>query len=684
MSNKLNLIFPMAGAGSRFGYSFKPFLEVGDKGNFIELAFKPFRKHISKIDRVIFIFLREQEEKYDVSNNLSKIFKGIDHETCILKEMTSGPAETIRLALKKNKIFGSAIICDCDHSLNVDKIFEEIDSYDCVLPVWSLKNEKIKSWSIVSVNDNSQVTGIAEKKIPPSVGQFYGVIGCYYLKKSSFLFNERYKNISDCIKDLIKLKLNIKVVKINEASFFGDPNRLKNTLNEVKTLGTIFCDLDGTLIEHEDTPSNFGIKVLDGAYKTLRGWKNKNYYIILTTARNSINRKYLESELSKNNIIYDELIMDLSSGTRIIINDRKPSNILVPSAVAYEVERNKGIKNLEIDIPDVKIIKRMKGGSFADTLLIQKNKFKYIRKVASKRVNLELGYLRLKKQFDQLQRFTYFHESLVPNLIKEQENSFEYFFDMEYLTDYRLLSDCKGELVLKSLNHLLEIMKNKIYIQSAELSQKNTWLEQHLNNKIFNKLRVDLYDGLLNEIIKRDEIIINSKNYQNINSTLATIFKKYNHTLSPKYLCPIHGDLTFENILCKEDFGLDVKLIDMDGAEYLDAIELDMGKMFQSIITKYEVWSKLDTKLVSYTKDGFVIKLFQDFEDISSYIDIWHKVIESDKSILSAKAYFYTSLHLIRMIRFRLKISEDQATYALLLSILLLNLTLTKLDEIKS
>ena len=122
----------------------------------------------------------------------------------------------------------------------------------------------------------------------------------------------------------------------------------------------------------------------------------------------------------------------------------------------------------------------------------------------------------------------------------------------------------------------------------------------------------------------------------------------------------------------------------MDGAEYLDAIELDMGKMFQSIVTKYEVWSKLDTKLVSYTKDGFVIKLFQDFEDISSYIDIWHKVIESDKSIFSAKAYFYTSLHLIRMIRFRLKISEDQATYALLLSILLLNLTLTKLDEIKS
>lgn len=684
MSKKLSLIFPMAGAGSRFGYAFKPFLEVGDKGNFIELAFKPFIKHLEKIDKVIFIFLSEQEEKYDVSNNLKKIFKGIDYEICLLKKMTSGPAETIRLALKQKKIIGRVIICDCDHTLNVDQFFQEIDNYDCVLPVWSLKNEKIKSWSIVSVNENSQVTGIAEKKIPPSIGQFYGVIGCYYLKNSGFLVNQEYRNISDCIKDLIKSKLNIKAVKINEASFFGDPNYLKKTINKLSSAGTIFCDLDGTLIEHEDSPSNFGIKILRGVYKTLKAWKDKNYYIVLTTARNSINKKYLESQLAKNNIIYDELLMDLSSGTRIIINDRKPSNILVPSAVAYEVERNEGIQNLEIDIPNVKIIQRMKGGSFADTLLIQENKNKYIRKVASKRFDLELGYFRLKKQYNQLQRFAYFHESLVPKLIKEKENSYEYFFDMAYLADYKLLSECEEELVLKSLNYLLNIMKNKIYIQSAKLSQQNTWLEQHLNNKIFNKLKIDQYDGLLNEIIKRDEIIINSKIYKNINITLETIFKRYGNILSPKYLCPIHGDLTFENILCKEDFGLDVKLIDMDGAEYLDAIELDMGKMFQSILTKYEIWSNLNTKLVQYTKDGFVVKLFHDFEDISNYIDIWHNLIKSEKSLLSAKAYFYTSLHLIRMIRFRLKISEDQAIYALLLSILLLNLTLSKLEHINS
>ena len=170
--------------------------------------------------------------------------------------MTSGPAETIRLAIKKKKIANNLIICDCDHTLNVDEFFEEIENSKvmCTLPIWSLNNEKIKSWSIVSINENNQVTGIAEKKIPNSVGQFYGVIGCYFLRKSSFLDDENYKNISDCVNKLIKSKEMITAVKIREASFFGDPNRLKKTLSEIKPAGTIFCDLDGTLIQHEDSP----------------------------------------------------------------------------------------------------------------------------------------------------------------------------------------------------------------------------------------------------------------------------------------------------------------------------------------------------------------------------------------------------------------------------------------------
>ena len=162
---------------------------------------------------------------------------------------------------------------------------------------------------------------------------------------------------------------------------------------------------------------------------------------------------------------------------------------------------------------------------------------------------------------------------------------------------------------------------------------------------------------------------------KNINKIIEKLLDKYSEHLSPKFLCPIHGDLTFENILCQEEFGLDVKVIDMDVAEYLDAIELDMGKMFQSVITKYEDWSQKDETLVESSKNGIILNYQINLETdlINKFVNLWSDVLNEDKLIMKAKAYFYTSLHLIRMIRFRQKVSEDQAMFALLNAYILLD-----------
>src|SRR5665213_2184308 len=60
---KLSLIFPMAGQGARFGYRFKPFLDVQGK-SFIEAAFAPFREGLPQIDKVDFIVTAEQERTH--------------------------------------------------------------------------------------------------------------------------------------------------------------------------------------------------------------------------------------------------------------------------------------------------------------------------------------------------------------------------------------------------------------------------------------------------------------------------------------------------------------------------------------------------------------------------------------------------------------------------------------------
>lgn len=113
---------------------------------------------------------------------------------------------------------------------------------------------------------------------------------------------------------------------------------------------TIFCDIDGTLVQHKgDIVKQYteDLELLDGTIKKLSEWDRKGYNIILTTGRREGMRAVTEEQLIKLGIFYDKLIMGIGSGKRVIINDRKP-NSEDPTAEAFCVERNSGIKDLNI------------------------------------------------------------------------------------------------------------------------------------------------------------------------------------------------------------------------------------------------------------------------------------------------------------------------------------------------
>ena len=177
-----------------------------------------------------------------------------------------------------------------------------------------------------------------------------------------------------------------------------------------------------------------------------------------------------------------------------------------------------------------------------------------------------------------------------------------------------------------------------MYDYNATLKDGRDWLKQHLEAKVYKRGELLDHSGRLRLLL--DEVV-----------------HSFGWIIAPKRLCPIHGDLTFENILV-DIVNDDVKVIDMDGAEYIDAMELDMGKMFQSIVTDYETWSKLsDEELGEFTFDIESPK-------ISGYIRLWSRTLGENEEIIKSKMYFYTALHLIRMIPFRLKASKEQGRFA--------------------
>tara|TARA_A100001515_G_C4550828_1_gene203356 strand:+ start:142 stop:495 length:354 start_codon:yes stop_codon:yes gene_type:complete len=112
---------------------------------------------------------------------------------------------------------------------------------------------------------------------------------------------------------------------------------------------TIFCDIDGTLINHNPPNEVYKTKpvLLDGTIEKLIEWDRKGYNIILTTGRRESLRSITERQLESCGIFYDKLIMGIGGGVRVLINDLK-EDASFETAIAVNLVRNKGIKNVKI------------------------------------------------------------------------------------------------------------------------------------------------------------------------------------------------------------------------------------------------------------------------------------------------------------------------------------------------
>jgi ribonucleotide monophosphatase NagD (HAD superfamily) len=112
---------------------------------------------------------------------------------------------------------------------------------------------------------------------------------------------------------------------------------------------TIFLDIDGTLIEHSENVSNqitAEPQILGGTLDTLMEWDRNGYNIILTTGRRESARKVTEEQLSNLGIYYDQLIMGIGGGIRVLVNDRKKDKEY-DTAIAINLKRNEGIQSIK-------------------------------------------------------------------------------------------------------------------------------------------------------------------------------------------------------------------------------------------------------------------------------------------------------------------------------------------------
>lgn len=673
MKKPLNVVFPVAGDGTRFGgNAFKPFLDATEK-KFIELAKEPFDIFAKEFDLTFyFVFREDQQERFQVKETLTKFFPNEKLVFVLLKDATKGPLETVQKALEQQAIQGPCFVCDCDHMIRVKPFLPLLQTRlqsDIVIPVWEIEDDQQKSWAKVKLSSTNMILSYHEKEQVPtsSLYKVKGIIGCYLFKDIHVLshFKTYEGNMTEVFNAAHQVGLTVSVMDIEEAEFFGTPEQLiEFRFNRAKRY-TFLVDIDGTLLhlpkhvpyEAADT------QVLPGSVEKLTEWKRQGHRIILTTGRETSRREKLIKQLSDLGIPYDELVTGTNSGTRILINDKKPYCPFHKMAMAVQLPRNKGIQDINIeDTPE--LIKVLKGGSFATVYLIKRNKKLMVRKYIEKTKENTIHYETLKRQLDDMKRFDYYSPGCVPKILDSYESPDEFYFDMEYLEHYDELVHFPFSLVQRKLPKVIEKLKKEIYCYKKEIDGK-AWLNAFLEEKIFSKYTmIENIDNIFYKLINNDYIYINGKKVKG----LRYFFKTENlEEYCPSTVSPIHGDLTLENIMYNPITD-DLKFIDQSGARYVDPCEFDVAKLLQSLLAKYGEWENTKDTCAVLEENRFMLN--EEFLDINlEKYRFFLKEFDGNVESVFKKGLFFLSMYLIRMIPFLIKKSKETAYLGLLLSL---------------
>ena len=122
------------------------------------------------------------------------------------------------------------------------------------------------------------------------------------------------------------------------------------TKNYSTFIKTIFCDIDGCIFLHCGNSTDvFHLKpkLLPGVTEAFTDWCKKGYAVIITTARPESLREITAQQINEAGLFFDQLIMGLPLGARVVINDvPDPNSFKKAEAINLLVDR--GMLDLDI------------------------------------------------------------------------------------------------------------------------------------------------------------------------------------------------------------------------------------------------------------------------------------------------------------------------------------------------
>ncbi|MBY6019332.1 hypothetical protein [Ferrimonas balearica] len=339
----MNIIIPIAGRSSRFPDLKPKWMLTHPQGDFMVVeAIKGL--DLSNVQRIVLVGLAQHEQEYGFVAALTAQFEALGIadrvEFVLLEAQTRHQPETVARAIEQARIEGPIYIKDSDnYFVDTPRPGNLVACYD----LHSLDNVNARNKSYLEVNADGHIINIVEKQI---VSSTFCVGGYGFADAAQFMACfERLQAEPDLYLSHMIFQM------VSDGETFGhqlvsdyvDWGTIKEWNAYKAHYSTLFVDLDGTLVRNsaQFTEPKWGTTeaIADNVATLNALHASGTVQIIITTSRKEAYRDVTVAQLERLGIRYDQLIMGLVHGRRIVINDYAKSNPY-KSCDAINIKRN--------------------------------------------------------------------------------------------------------------------------------------------------------------------------------------------------------------------------------------------------------------------------------------------------------------------------------------------------------
>lgn len=152
--------------------------------------------------RLLIVILKDDADNYQADTLMKTELSAYSPEIVLLDSMTSGPAETVYLALQKVNVTGSFVVKDSDNYLKTESVPQGNFVAGLDLNSWERDIHNLRNKSFLIVNEQGNLLDIIEKQVRSEVI----CLGLYGFKKAED-FKKAYEHLNDASYPISRLYL---------------------------------------------------------------------------------------------------------------------------------------------------------------------------------------------------------------------------------------------------------------------------------------------------------------------------------------------------------------------------------------------------------------------------------------------------------------------------------------------